>query len=258
MGLESLHALTTAIRAKEPDHIVVSGDLTNLALPAEFDQTRVWLSQLGSAASVSVIPGNHDAYVRGALAEGFISWAPWVTGDNGKPARSNDDFPFARVRKQVQIIGCSSAVATPPFVAAGHFGEKQADRLSRMLQIGGQEGLFRIVMIHHPPVRHATLTRKRLYGIARFQSVIAKHGAELILHGHTHLPQRHFIDGPSGQVPVLGVPAASETPGHNKPPGAFNLFEIGRNSTGTYTCTHEEWSVDATQSVVVTERNLLY
>ncbi|MEO1749211.1 MAG: metallophosphoesterase, partial [Pseudomonadota bacterium] len=97
-----------------------------------------------------------------------------------------------------------------------------------------------------------------LYGIARFQSVIAQRGAELVLHGHTHLPQRHFVDGPDGQVRVYGVPAASETPGRKRPPGAFNLFRIDRNADNSFSCTHEEWSVDADQKTVLTEENQLY
>ncbi len=258
MGTQTLDTLLKALAEKAPDHIAVTGDLTNLALPAEFDQTRTWLSALGEAEEVSVIPGNHDAYVRDALESGLKQWAPWLTDDNGNATLSNTDFPYVRVREGVQIIGCSSAVATPPFIAAGHFGEAQGAQLAHHLKAGRENGLFRVVLIHHPPVRGATIARKRLYGIGRFQTVIEEQGAELVLHGHTHLPQRHFIEGPDKHVPVYGVPAASEATGRKRPPGAFNLFKIERATHNTFKCSHEEWSVSSTDDILLTDENQLY
>ena len=50
-----------------PDHIALTGDLVNLALDKEIDAARIWLEALGTPHDVSVVPGNHDAYVPGAL-----------------------------------------------------------------------------------------------------------------------------------------------------------------------------------------------
>src|SRR5258708_2385595 len=60
---EVLDAITRDLRAARPDHIAVTGDLVNIALPFEFERARGWLGSLGSPADVSVVPGNHDAYV---------------------------------------------------------------------------------------------------------------------------------------------------------------------------------------------------
>jgi len=82
-------------------------------------------------------------------------------------------------------------------------------------------------MIHHPPLRGAVSPHKRLFGIQRFQSVVRWHGAELVLHGHSHLPSQGAIEGPGGQsVPVIGVAAAGQSLGGLKPAAQFNLFEI--------------------------------
>src|ERR1700691_6357747 len=59
-----LDALVSDIRSQAPDHIAVTGDLVNLALEAEFVPARAWLESVGAADRVTVIPGNHDAYVR--------------------------------------------------------------------------------------------------------------------------------------------------------------------------------------------------
>src|SRR5215469_5154405 len=61
-----LDAITRDLHGTQPDHVAVTGDLVNIALPAEFAHARRWLETLGPPAHVSVVPGNHDAYVAGA------------------------------------------------------------------------------------------------------------------------------------------------------------------------------------------------
>ncbi len=235
--------LTGAIADHRPDHIAVTGDLTNLALDAELQNAAAWLKTLGDPADVSVVPGNHDAYVRGAIDRALTAWAAWLTGDDGVAPATNAGFPYLRVRGPVAVIGLSSAVATPPFIAAGRFDPAQAERLARVLRQAGEAGLFRIVLIHHPPVRNAAVPSKRLYGIGRFHKVVADHGAELVLHGHTHRDQRHAIHGPGGaRVPVIGVPAAGQSPGGHWPPAAFNRFRIDQVA-GQWRCAMQTWSV---------------
>src|SRR5258708_30807890 len=59
-----LDALVSDLQAQEPDHIAITGDLVNLALEAELAPSRAWLESVGAPEPVTVIPGNHDAYVR--------------------------------------------------------------------------------------------------------------------------------------------------------------------------------------------------
>src|SRR5690606_33237430 len=66
---EVVDELIGSIREARPDHIAVTGDLVNLALPEEISAARNWLERLGDPNHVTVIPGNHDAYVPGALAQ---------------------------------------------------------------------------------------------------------------------------------------------------------------------------------------------
>ena len=81
-------------------------------------------------------------------------------------------------------------------------------------------------MIHHPPVRNAVSQHKRLFGIDNFQRTVRRHGAELVLHGHSHLPSLHWIDGNKAKVPVVGVAAAGQAPGGRKPAAQYNLLDI--------------------------------
>lgn len=221
-----IDTIVADMKRARPDHVAVTGDLMNLALSGEIALARLWLETLGAPEDVSVVPGNHDAYVRGALAKACAAWSDWMTGDDAaEPARPGG-FPYLRTRGPVALIGVSSARATAPFMASGFFGETQARRLSHLLDETRENGLFRVVMVHHPPVRGATAAHKRLFGIGRFQRVIHRHGAELILHGHTHLPTTYRIDGRDGAVPVVGVAAAGQAPRGKKPAGQYNLFSI--------------------------------
>ena len=214
------------MKANTPDHVAVSGDLMNLALSGEIELSRLWLAALGDPHDVSVVPGNHDAYVPGALDKTCAAWAPWMLGDlSNEPARRGT-FPFVRIRGDIAIIGVNSARATAPFMASGFFGESQAKRLGDALDEAARRGLCRVVVIHHPPVRGAAASHKRLLGIGRFHGVMAAHGADLVLHGHTHLPTTYRIRGRDGDIPVVGVAAAGQAARGERPPGQFNIIDV--------------------------------
>ena len=56
--------------------------------------------------------------------------------------------------------------------------------------------------------------------------MIRRHGAELILHGHSHVPSLYWLDGPAGKIPVVGVAAAGQVPGSARAAAQFNLLDI--------------------------------
>jgi len=220
-------SIVADIKAAEVDHLAVTGDLVNLALDGEIELAKLWLQTLGRAEDVSVVPGNHDAYVPGAFDKVCRSWGPWMTGDGQNAPADRHAFPYLRVRGKVALIGVSSARATAPFMANGFFREEQAHRLGALLDRTAKEGLFRIVMIHHPPVRGAVAQHKRLFGIGNFQKTISRHGAELVLHGHSHDPTLYWIGGKGKHsVPVVGVAAGGQAIGGHHAAAQWNLLEI--------------------------------
>src|SRR6185503_12539968 len=103
------------------DHVVVTGDITNLAFEEEFRFARRHFDaiELGPA-HVTVLPGNHDAYVaRGAeyFSHHFDAYNQpdpgwgWdgTDGDAGDPT---DRWPVVRVRGDLAIIALSTSLAT--------------------------------------------------------------------------------------------------------------------------------------------------
>lgn len=219
--------LLADVEAARPDHIVVTGDLTNLALPGEFAAARHWLERLGPAEDLTVVPGNHDATVEVPWAVGLGTWREWMMDD--APIPGAPAFPFLRRRGPIALVGLSSAVPTLPGSAAGQLGAMQLARLPELLDAAGREGLFRVLLMHHSPMLGPGGRRKALRDRAALQAVLARHGAELVLHGHHHRPLQGELPGPAGAIPILGTPQALA--GSHHPPG-WHLHRISREETG--------------------------
>jgi 3',5'-cyclic AMP phosphodiesterase CpdA len=226
---EVLAALMEDISRADPDHILVTGDLVNIALPAEFAASRQWLERIGAPNDMTVIPGNHDAYVPVSYEEGIGQWEPWMLGDN----ESRYAVPFVRRRAPVAFVMLSTATPTLPFLATGTLGQDQLARLETLLTDLRSEDVFRVVVLHHPPEDYPTKPRKALTDRKAFREVLGRTGAELVLHGHQHHSHFGMIDGPQEKIPVLGVPSASMTLNPAKGEEArWNLFEVSREAQG--------------------------
>jgi 3',5'-cyclic AMP phosphodiesterase CpdA len=126
-----LDALVSDIRKQAPDHIAVTGDLVNLALEAEFAPARAWLESIGASDHVTVVPGNHDAYVNATRHRFAETLGHYLGGDDA--VEGDAPFPFLRRRGPLALIGVSSAVPTPPLMATGWLGRTQYDALERIL-----------------------------------------------------------------------------------------------------------------------------
>jgi len=227
---EVLDRLVADMRHQAPDHVAVTGDLANVGLPAEHMHALTWLQHLGAADAVSVIPGNHDIYGTIGSDPGTARWAAYMTSDRegARYAETAQGFPYARVLGGgVALVGVNSAVHTPPMMAWGEVGAAQRDRLGRILDKLGTAGLFRLVMIHHPPLPGQAPTTRGLRDAAAIEELLVRHGAELVIHGHNHLNSLVWRHGASGPLPVVGAPSASLGRPHKREPLArYNMYRI--------------------------------
>ncbi|RAI35766.1 metallophosphoesterase family protein [Rhodoplanes roseus] len=233
--VEILTDLIADLAAQKPDHTAITGDLVNIALPGEFAATGEWLAAFGQPEAVSFIPGNHDAYVRTAMAQWDKHWDAYMRGDREAATESGPRFPYVRRRDPVALVGLSSAVPTPAFLATGLLGQDQLGRLEKRLTQLGEEGLFRVVLLHHPPHKTPASRHKRLVDADAFRAVLARTGAELVLHGHDHVHALMWMDGPAGPIPAVGLPSASASPDGHHEPAAYNLYRID-GPPGAFTC----------------------
>jgi 3',5'-cyclic AMP phosphodiesterase CpdA len=220
-----LDALVSDLQAQKPDQIAVTGDLVNLALEAEFAPSLIWLEGVGAADRVTVIPGNHDAYVRATQHRFAQAFGNYLAGDEA--GDGGDPFPLLRRRGPLALIGVSSAVPTPPLMATGWLGRSQLDALERILVGLSAEQAFRVLLIHHP--LRSDSRAKRLTDSSELLGLLRQHGVELILHGHDHIHSTMWFDGPKGKIPAVGVPSASAVAHGRYPAAAYNLFSIERD-----------------------------
>jgi len=215
-----LDALMAHLQTIKPDHVCVTGDITFTTLPAEVDMAADWISRLGDPQRVSVIPGNHDAYVAGALDYALEKWSRWMRDDEGQAG-----FPYLHRRGPVDIVGLSSAVPTPPAVSLGRIGQEQLEKTEALLTRIKDDQRPCFLMIHHPPQDGAASRRRALSDRKKLQEVLARLPVDLVLHGHLHYPIRATLDCPSGPIPVLGAASAS-TIGKRKSEAHFHVIEI--------------------------------
>ena len=223
-----LAAIVSDLKAQRPDHIAVTGDLINLSLGSEFAPARAWLEGLSGSHDATFVPGNHDAYVRATAGRPDSDWSAYMRGDGG------ETFPFVRRRGKIALIGISSARPTLPLAATGRIGASQMARLGDTLAALAHEEMFRVVMVHHPPIPGVNRFR-RLDDAAELRDVLRKHGAEIVLHGHLHESMLTWLAGPYASIACIGAPSASGSPHYGDEPAGYNLIEIG-GEPGSWDC----------------------
>lgn len=249
--LEDLHR-------HRPDHIAVTGDLVNLGLPGEMEHAARWLAALGPPDGVTAIPGNHDIYVRLHTDRGVERWRPYMQGDAGASKILPGGFPFVRRRGPIALVALNSALPRPPFLASGRLGEAQLSALARVLDELGAERLARVVLIHHPPLPGQADHRRGLEDAGALADVLARHGAELVLHGHNHRDMHEQRTGRMGATHVVGVASASSGKRHKAEPLArYNLYRFEPSDAGTQVFLTGRGLAEPDGPVVELERRLL-
>ena len=228
MGM--LKRLVADLRAEKPDHVAMTGDVVNIGLPAEFAAGAAWMHTLGAPRDVSFTPGNHDAYAHRSMPYLAAAFAPWTTGDDSE-TRAPGGFPYVRVRGRIALIGLSSGVPTGPLMATGRMGQEQMARFAQLLDETRARGLARVVLIHHPPLRSGASPMRNMTDAGDFEAIVARHGAEVILHGHNHRRSVAHLKSDaagttSGRIPVIGAPSASSTSMAPRQRAAYHLVRL--------------------------------
>jgi 3',5'-cyclic AMP phosphodiesterase CpdA len=227
--LHRYHVIEAGLRALcdfAPDHLCLTGDLVNLALPEEIDQATGWLRAVETLGmTCTLVPGNHDALVRPAVAHFMKAWAPWMGMGGGGPAK----FPYVMHRGPAAFIGLSSAVPTAPGMAWGEVDRDQVEALEPLLKQAAAEKRFRVLLIHHPPALQNDSPRRRLRRSGPLLDLLERQGVELILHGHLPRATRTTLAGPNGGIPVCGAGSFSL----GQQPNTGHFFGFGLQPEGS-------------------------
>lgn len=221
---EILDALIEDLNRERLDEIVITGDLTSLSLESEFRLARGLLDRLERGARhVTVVPGNHDVYTVDAMLRRPFHrhLSPYATSDSG-----DEGFPFVRVRDELAIVGLSTARPSPIPFASGSLGRRQLQRLEERLYELGRRGLFRVVLMHHPPLANRVAVLRGLRDREALGKVFERVGCELVLHGHEHRDLSAQLRGPAGPVPVSCVGSASYDDPRPDRRARYHVYEI--------------------------------
>lgn len=198
------------------DHLLVTGDITNLALEHEFEEAQALLAGAARRTEVTVVPGNHDIYLPSTerhrrfphhFGQFLQSDLPQFACD--LPAGA---FPCVKLRGPAALIALSSGVPRPPFVSGGHLGRAQLGSLTQVLAHPEVQHRTPIVLIHHPPIdpRPRLLQlRDGLSDATALRRTLAPLSRGLVLFGHLHRRVRYRIQTPSGRLDVISASGAA-------------------------------------------------
>jgi len=182
-----LDLLSDAVRAENADQLLVTGDLVQIGLDSEIAQAAQWLSTLGPAGQVMLVPGNHDVYAKASADAVQRAWSDYLFNDASPDLMDlAGRFPVERKLDNLVLIGLSTAIVSPVFMATGEVSEQQLEKLARLLQRAASEKRMVCLLIHHPPLPGMTKWRKALANADALQAVLERYPPLLIFHGHLH------------------------------------------------------------------------
>jgi 3',5'-cyclic AMP phosphodiesterase CpdA len=231
----ALEALVREIAAdRSIDHLVITGDLTNVSFPSEFEAAREVLRPLieREPGFVSVVPGNHDRYTYASQRARTFErvFADCITSELDTGAR----YPFVRFRKGAAVIGLDSAIATPLFFATGELGAAQRERLARVLEDPRVRGAtFRVVLIHHPPLTATGERDRPLHRLTDDRELLElaqRARVDLLLTGHIHdaFAIERIHEGRT--LRGIGVGSSTRVQDRAEKLGRWNVYTIGEGS----------------------------
>ncbi len=202
-----------AAKASGADHIVITGDLTEMGDATEFEHFANLLDDARiHEDAVTLVPGNHDAYTSGAAwrraLEGPLKrWASASATETGKIVMRGNVAFLPIDTTCFQSLARSGGMFTPE--AARAVRARVEDRALRDKTI--------VLVMHHPPFIHHKNPVAQwidgLRGCTHVLDMLARHPHVQILHGHLHrvvdriAELRQNVLGVANRARIFGAPA---------------------------------------------------
>jgi 3',5'-cyclic AMP phosphodiesterase CpdA len=219
--------------AEQADHLVVTGDITNLSLEGEYEEARRLLDAAARSAEVTVVPGNHDVYLPAVFHERRFAhhFQPFMETD--LPELSLDlpagRFPYVKLRGPMAIIGLTSAVPRPPFISAGYVGHEQLGARGGVLAHPEVARRTPVVLLHHDPTDsrfRVEQLRGGLVDARALRRALAPLARGLVLFGHVHVRKRYRLRTEAGLLDVVSASGAALDHPEERVRAGFNLYEL--------------------------------
>jgi len=214
-----VEALVALAAQQRPDVVMLSGDITQRARPAQFRSAKAFVDRLG--APVLAIPGNHDIALFDLWARLTRPYARFtqVFGADLEPVAVSPDW---------LIVGVNTTRARRH--SHGEVSGAQIARVASLLAAARPEQL-RVVVVHQPlAVPEAGETSNLLRGHADAARAWAQAGADLVLGGHIHLPFTLSLHGLARRLWVVQAGTAVSTRTRPGVPNSVNLLRWGETT----------------------------
>lgn len=218
--LERLAGVVERIKGLEPDHLLITGDLTTTALPSEFRAARLALAELLTDPSrATVLPGNHDRYSSGSVRvrrfeETFGEFAPTVA------------YPWLRwLDDETAILGLDPTRSH--ISARGFLPPQQLEAAKAHLADAAHRPRRLIVACHYPlttpPAYLLELSAKRMSNAKEVAAWLEGIGPHLYCCGHVHAAWAFVpIEIPNQLCLNSGAPLLRDPTGL-RPPGFLEI-----------------------------------
>jgi 3',5'-cyclic AMP phosphodiesterase CpdA len=224
-----VEALGKLAHQQRPDVLVLSGDITQRARPAQFRAARAFADRLG--APVLAIPGNHDIPLFDLWTRLRFPYARYIAafGADLEPVHRSPDL----------MVVCVNTTR-PWRHKHGEISALQVDRAARLLE-GAESAQLRVVVVHQPvAVTRAEDVSNRLRGRAAALQRWAEAGVDLVMGGHIHLPYVTPLHGLARPLWAVQAGTAVSSRVRDGVPNSVNLLRWGADSAPGC-CGIEQW-----------------
>lgn len=231
-------ALRALALANKPDVLIVSGDITQRAKPAEFAEARAFCDSL-QAGHLLAVPGNHDIPLFNLFDRAFQPY-----GHYRKAFGQALEQHVATPTLNISTVNTSRAWRHKN----GEVSSAQIDRVCSQLSRATAQQL-RVVVVHQPVyVPRPQDEHDRLRGWQPAVRAWSAAGADMVLGGHIHLPYVRELS-----VPVAGLArrmwcvqagTAVSRRVRREAPNSVNLIKFLPAAQGLH-CSVERWDYEA-------------
>ncbi len=228
-----LTPLVRRIHQLEADLIVVSGDLSQRARSAQFQEARQFLDRLPSPQIV--VPGNHDVPLYNIFQRFFQpldKYRRYIAAD----------LEPTYVDEEIAVIGINTARSLT--FKGGRINEEQAERVHEQLS-RVSENVTKIIVTHHPFDLPADWNQRDIVGRADMaMQMFARCGADILLAGHLHVTNavettaRYKLGGYSALVVQAGTATSTRHRGES------NSFNVLRITSADIHIDHHTWQAE--------------
>lgn len=224
-----VEALGTLAHQQRPDVVVLSGDITQRARPAQFRAARSFVDCVG--APVLAVPGNHDIPL-------FDLWARLRSPYGRYSAAFGIDLEPMHRSPELLVVCVNTT--RPWRHKDGEVSALQIDRVARLVAHADPAQL-RVVVI---AVTRAEDEPNRLRGHSAALQTWAEAGADLVMGGHIHLPYVMPLQGLARPLWAVQAGTAVSSRVRDGAPNSVNLLRWGADAAPGC-CRVEQWDYKA-------------